>query len=125
MQYFASRLERGPEYYGWMWWYITLAERRNGRRVVVGNIGFKDLPDASGTVEIGYSIVPLFQRRGFATEAVRGLTAWAFGHPEVRRIVAETFPDLTASIRVLERNGFRRAGEPAVEPGAIRFERLR
>ena len=50
MQYFASRLERGPEYYGWMWWYITLAERRDGRRVVVGNIGFKDLPDASGTL---------------------------------------------------------------------------
>ncbi len=50
MEYFASRLERGPEYYGWMWWYITLAERRDGRRVVVGNIGFKDLPDASGTL---------------------------------------------------------------------------
>ena len=125
MKYFASHLERGPDYYGWMWWYIALGERRHGRRVLVGSIGFKDRPDATGTVEIGYSILPAHQRRGHATEAVRGLVAWAFSHSEVRRVIAETFPDLTASIRVLERNGFRRADEPATEPGAIRFERPR
>jgi ribosomal-protein-alanine N-acetyltransferase len=125
MKYFVSRLERGPEYFGWMWWYIALGERRNERRVLVGNIGFKDLPDADGSVEIGYSILPGFQRQGYATEAVRGLVAWAFSHPEVRRVIAETFPDLTASIRVLERNGFSRIDEAASEPGAVRFERSR
>lgn len=125
MAYFAERLERGPDYYGWMWWYITLGERRDGRRVVIGSIGFKGVPDAAGTVEIGYSMVPAHQRRGYATEAVRGLVAWAFSHPEVRRVVAETFPEFTASIRVLERNGFGRIDEAASEPGAIRFERRR
>ncbi len=125
MAYFASHLERGPDYYGWMWWYIALGERPRGRRVIVGNIGFKGVPDAAGTVEIGYSVLPAHQSRGYATEAVRGLVAWAFTHPNVRRVIAETFPDLTASIRVLERNGFRRVNEAASEPGAIRFERPR
>lgn len=123
MSYFLRHLERGPDYYGWMWWYIALGERRDGRRVIVGNIGFKGLPDATGTVEIGYSVLPAHQRRGYASEAVQGLVAWAFTHPEVRRVIAETFPDLIASIRVLERNGFRRVDEPASEPGAIRFAR--
>lgn len=125
MAYFLRHLERGPDYYGWMWWYIALGERRHGRRVLVGNIGFKGLPDATGTVEIGYSVLPEHQRQGYATEAVRGLIAWAFTHAHVRRIIAETFPELTASIRVLERNGFGRVDEPASEPGAIRFARPR
>jgi len=125
MAYFASYLERGPDYYGWMFWYVALGERRRGRRVIVGNIGFKGAPDAAGTVEIGYSILPEHQRRGYATEAVRGLVAWAFSHPNVRRVIAETFPDLAASILVLERNGFSRVDEPPSEPGAIRFERRR
>jgi len=125
MAYFLEHLERGPDYYGWMWWYVALGERRHGQRVIVGNIGFKGLPDATGTVEIGYSILPEHQCRGYATEAVQGLVAWAFTHPTVRRVIAETFPDLTPSIRVLEKNGFRRVDEPAAEPGAIRFERPR
>ncbi len=51
-------------------------------------------------VEVGYSIVPNYQRLGFASEAVE------FSHPEVRLVTAETLPTLIASIRVLEKNGF-------------------
>lgn len=122
MAFFLSRLEKGPEQVGWLSWYVALGQRRRGRRVIIGNIGFKGRPDANGTVEIGYSMRPAFQGRGYATEAAHGLIAWAFSHPEVRRVVAETFPDLKPSIRVLEKNGFRRAG-PGSEPDAIRFER--
>lgn len=124
MTFFARHLERGPEYFGWMAWYITLGERRDGRRVLVGNIGFKGLPSTDGCVEIGYSILPAHQNHGYASEAVRGLVAWAFSHPQVTRVVAETFPEVTASIRVLEKNGFRRAGQ-GVERGTIKFERSR
>ena len=35
--------------------------------------------------------------------------------------MAETLPELTASIRVLEKNGFRFAG-PGSEDGVIRYE---
>lgn len=75
----------------------------------------------SGVVEIGYGIVGEFQRRGYATEAAAGLVGWAHAHPEVRMVAAHTLPELTASIRVLEKNGFVRRGIPA-EEGAIRFE---
>ncbi|MGH9888963.1 MAG: GNAT family N-acetyltransferase, partial [bacterium] len=78
---------------------------------VVGDVGFHGPPDAMGTVEIGYSIVPSRRARGYATEAPRTLIAWARRQPRVRRIVAGCAPDNPASIRTLERSGFVRDGE--------------
>ena len=123
-RYFADRLDEAPDRVGWLLWYVALRQRRHRRRVIIGNIGFKGGPDADGTVEIGYSMRPTFQGRGYATEAAHGIIAWAFSHPEVRRVVADTFPHLMPSIRVLEKNGFRPVG-PGAEPGALRFELLR
>lgn len=123
-RYFADRLDESPDQVGWLLWYVTLRQRRHRRRVIIGNIGFKGRPDADGAVEVGYSMRPAFQGRGYATEAAHGLVAWAFTHPEVRRVVADTFPHLTPSIRVLEKNGFHRVG-PGAAPGTLRFELLR
>ena len=85
----------------------------------------KGEPTDDGTVEIGYSIVEAYQGRGIGTEIVAALVAHAFGDARVTRVIAETFPELVASIRVLEKNGFRRIEEAGAEPGVIRFERRR
>ncbi len=79
--------------------------------VTVGILGFEGLPNERGEVEIGYSVLPDHQRAGSASEAVAALTRWAFSHPWVRRVMAETYPELTASRRVLGKNEFRLAGE--------------
>ena len=63
-------------------------------------------------------------RRGYASEAVEALVAWAFGHPEVTRVIAETYPELVASVGVLEETGFRFIGAGS-EERVIRFERRR
>lgn len=93
-------------------------------RTLVGVFGFKGMPDTDGTVELGYGVVAEFQRRGFATEAVRAMLARAFAHAGVRRVTAETLPGLAPSIGVLEKCGFRFSGDGS-EPGVIRFEILR
>lgn len=74
-----------------------------------------------GTVEVGYGIVSDQRRRGFATEATSGLVKHALAQPGVRRIIAETLPELTASIGVLRKCGFYPA-ETGSEPGVLRFE---
>jgi uncharacterized damage-inducible protein DinB len=91
---------------------------------VAGIVGFKGRPNAEGTVEIGYSVLAEYQRQGIASEAAAGLVEQAFRAGDVRRVIAETLPALTGSIRVLERNGFRLIGEGS-EPGVIRFELTR
>jgi [ribosomal protein S5]-alanine N-acetyltransferase len=119
-RFFMDGLRERPGAVGWLMWYFV---RREEPRTVVGNGGFKGEP-ADGTVELGYSIIPAFQRRGFASEAADALVRWAFRESRVQRVVAETFPDLEGSLGVLRKTGFVRC-EGALEPGAVRFERKR
>ena len=77
-----------------------------------------------GTVEVGYGIVSDQHRRGYASEAARALVGHAFARPAVRRVIAETYPELIGSIGVLRRCGFRHIGEGS-EPGVIRYELTR
>jgi RimJ/RimL family protein N-acetyltransferase len=74
--------------------------------LVVGDIGFHNAPDADGSVEIGYGVVPGIRGQGIATEAVRALTVWALAQPGVVEVRAETDLNNTASQRVLDRSGF-------------------
>jgi len=115
-------LETHREGVGWGPWYFL--SRATGPRVLIGVGGFTGLPDADGTVEVGYSVLEENRRSGFATEAVGALVEWAFAHPRVTRVVGRTLPELAPSIRVLEKCGFRFAG-PGTEPGSILYERTR
>jgi ribosomal-protein-alanine N-acetyltransferase len=116
----AAQLGAEPALAGWSAWYIVQVKPA----VLVGSIGLSGRPDGTGCVECGYAMLPKFQRRGYATEAMGGLIDWAFSHPEVRRIRAHTFRHLTASIRVLEKNGLSHVGD-GDEPETLRFELAR
>ncbi len=102
---------------GWSFWYLLTAE---DPCELVGICGFKGRPDESGSVEIGYSILSAYQRRGYATEAVTRLVGWAFSHHNVTEVCAETFPHLRQSIQVLKKNGFEYTGAGS-ETGVIRY----
>ena len=80
-------------------------------RSVVGDIGFMGPPDEDGFVEVGYSVIPARRRDGYATEAARAILAWALDQPGVKAVVAGCDRDNEASVRTLERVGFRRTGE--------------
>ena len=59
---------------------------------------------------IGYWIGEPFTRRGYMTAAVRALLPFAFDTLRLHRLEAACIPDNAASIRLLERTGFRREG---------------
>lgn len=118
-RYSLTKLRESPEQSDWWTWYILLPQP--GRTPdLVGVGGFKGPPE-TGVVEIGYGVIKDFQRRGYATETAAGLVRWAQAHPHIRMVAAHTLPELTASILVLEKNGFVRRGTPEEEE-AIRFE---
>lgn len=77
---------------------------------LIGDIGFKAEPDAAGSVEIGYSIVPRYAGHGYMTEAARAMVGWAFHQPGVRRVTAHCLNDNRGSIGVLEHLGMRQVG---------------
>jgi RimJ/RimL family protein N-acetyltransferase len=76
-------------------------------QAVIGDIGFIGRPDEEGNVEFGYSIVPEYRGKGYATEAARAIIEWAFKQPGVMRVTADCLNDNHASIRVLEKAGMR------------------
>ena len=59
---------------------------------------------------IGYWIGAPFARRGHMTAAVRALIPFCFGSLRLHRLEAACIPDNAASIRLLEKTGFRREG---------------
>jgi [ribosomal protein S5]-alanine N-acetyltransferase len=77
---------------------------------LVGWGGFKG-PPRTGSVELGYAIAPGFEGRGLATAAVREMVRDALAESEVQAVVAHTLPERNASVGVLEKVGFRYAGE--------------
>ena len=123
LRFTCERLDAAPGDAGWWSWYVVL--RGGGvRGTLIGTGGFKGPPTSDGVVEVGYAIVASQQRRGYATEAVAALMGWAWSHSVVRRIAGETLPELTASIRVMEKLGLKPAGAGA-EAGVVRYERAR
>ena len=99
-----------PQYRQWYAaWFI---ENADGKQV--GELCFKGL-SADGTAEIGYGILPDFQNRGYATEAVKAVTDWALSQPGVNCITAETEADNLASQKVLLNCGFLATGEQGEE----------
>ena len=115
-------LQQHHDAVGWCLWYLVRNER--GReRVLIGNAGFKGQP-ADGACEIGYSVLPAYEGFGYATEAAQALVSWAFQHPAVNRVLAETLPELTRSIRVMDKCGMRfiGAGNPEEGQATVRYE---
>jgi [ribosomal protein S5]-alanine N-acetyltransferase len=118
MEYFAQRLEADPNLVGWWVWYPVLQAEQE--RVLIGAAGFNGYPDEDGNLLLGYSIVEGYEGQGYATETVQGLLSWAFSQPSVKQVVATTFPDHVASLRVMEKNHFILLGE-GNEAGTVKY----
>jgi RimJ/RimL family protein N-acetyltransferase len=116
--FFLTKMTEDPEAVGWWGWYFVLSQPQG--RVLIGNGGFKGRPTSEGVVETGYSLLAEFHNQGYGTEAIGGLIDWAFAHPEVTAVVAETFPSLPASMRLLEKLGFTHTGSGS-EEGSVRY----
>lgn len=72
---------------------------------LIGDMGFKGGPNEKGIIDIGYSIVPSYRGKGFATEMGKAMVEWGLTQPNVKKVVATCKLDNHASIRVLEKIG--------------------
>ncbi|MDD1690866.1 MAG: GNAT family N-acetyltransferase [Methanoregula sp.] len=105
----------GPAFAAWYW---ILDEPGTAGRTLIGNGGILEAENDASSVVLGYSVLDAFQDRGYATEAVRTLIPEIFSRPGTRKIIATTYPDLAASIRVLEKNGFVKTDRVPAGSGA-------
>ena len=72
-------------------------------RRMVGHIGFHGPPGVNGpsrpnALEVGYTVFEPFRRRGYATEAVAALLAWARDRHGIHDFVASVGPQNVPSL---------------------------
>jgi RimJ/RimL family protein N-acetyltransferase len=87
------------------WVQMSVEERDTGR--LVGDIGLSPAEGEPGVIKVGYTINPMFQRSGYATEAVGALVEYAFDTLRADVVRAYASADNVASIRVAEKVGMR------------------
>jgi RimJ/RimL family protein N-acetyltransferase len=100
-----ERMTTNPQRRGWC--ARTMLGREGG--AVIGHCGFHGPPEDVGRAEIGYTVLPAFRGRGYATEAASALVEYARGQ-EVATVFATVAPDNAPSLRVVEKLGFRQTG---------------
>ncbi|MEX1078446.1 MAG: GNAT family N-acetyltransferase [Homoserinimonas sp.] len=77
----------------------------------IGHAGFHGPPDERGMVEVGYSVVPEFRRRGFAKAILRALLERAASEADVTVVRASISPTNDASLATIAGFGFTKVGE--------------
>lgn len=86
------------------WFQFGIRSRETGD--LVGDLGVHFLEDGE-QVEIGFTVAPSRQGRGFGTEAVAGLLEYLFGTLGKHRVFVSVDPRNEPSLRLLRRLGMR------------------
>jgi len=92
-------------------WEIGFAVVHDIENIVIGMCRFAGLPDSNGVAEIAYSIAPVYQGKGYATEVASPLIDYASSSGGMKTVCAHRLPEINASTQVLEKCGFKKVAE--------------
>ena len=95
--------------------YAVFAAVQKSDGTVVGAVGCKPEADDTRHGELIYHFSEAVWGKGYASEAVAAYLQWAADAQCLHYISASAVPENTASIRILEKNGF-------VQNGFVQFE---
>ena len=87
------------------WVQIAIENKDNGS--LIGDIGVHTLIEPN-QVEIGFTLEPSYQNKGFATEALSALITHFFKELKKERLIAIAVEQNLASIKLLEKLGFKK-----------------
>jgi ribosomal-protein-alanine N-acetyltransferase len=88
----------------------------------VGTICCFDFSTDQATAEIGYELHPSYQLKGIMQEALTTVLRYGFQVLQLKSITAFPSADNVPSIRLLERNGFKREDDGQQREGnLVRF----
>ena len=91
--------------------YWAAEEKESGK--FIGRIGFSN-PAGWPGFELGWTIAPAYQGRGFASEGARRLLKYAFEDLDKSHVISLIHPDNTPSRKVAEKLGETIEGETEV-----------
>jgi [ribosomal protein S5]-alanine N-acetyltransferase len=101
----------------------ALIEKDTATLVGFCGVGPEQVGEAE-EINLGYRLARRYWGRGFATESVCAVLAYAFGTRAFDSVVVIIEPDHVASLRVAEKAGFRNFREVAFHGKKVRLYRL-
>ena len=90
------------------WFQFALEARSDG--TLVGDLALKVDPEEPREAEVGFTLAPAQQGKGYASEALEALLGYAFETFGLHRVVAVTDALNAPAAALLERVGMRREG---------------
>lgn len=88
------------------WYQILITDKETG--TVIGDIGIHFFGEENKQVELGITVHKKFHGKGYASEALKGCIDFLFNDLKKHRIIASVDPENPASLRLMERIGFRK-----------------
>ena len=101
---FIQKIEKVVRNGDSIYWAINQINRPG----LIGTICLWNISVENNSAEIGYVLHPDFQGKGFINEAVKGVIDYGFKTMKLDLIQADLSPDNVKSIRVLEKNNFKK-----------------
>jgi len=101
---FIERMLRQQKNNETITWAITL----QGEQKLIGSICLWNIEKESRLAEVGYSLHPDYFGKGIMTEALTAIMAYGFRDMDLHRMDAYTNKNNKASLRLLEKNNFKR-----------------
>jgi ribosomal-protein-alanine N-acetyltransferase len=102
LNWYDNLLETGTG----IWWAISTPQDP----ALIGAVGMNNLSLAHRKAEVGFWLLPAYWKQGVIKEAFQQVLDYAFMTLELHRLEAWVETENVASMKVLEKQGFRREG---------------
>jgi RimJ/RimL family protein N-acetyltransferase len=98
-------------------WYDTYLRDATQRRFIIHNdsapvgwVALTHIDHKNQGAELGIRIIPQYQGKGYASEAIQILSEWAFAEANLRRLYSEVFAVNEPSRKLFEKAGWKEWG---------------
>jgi ribosomal-protein-alanine N-acetyltransferase len=96
---FITKILNGMEKDEWVYWVISLKNKVD----LIGTICLWGFSEDKYTAELGYELLPEYQRKGLMSEAYKSIEEFAFSNINLEALEAYTHVKNSASSRLLEK----------------------
>ena len=103
---YLKKIINRSESRGQQFWFIEEIKSKK----VIGSFGVHSLDEYRGSVEIGYGLSTYYWGKGYFQEAANIILDYIFNNLFLHRVVARTSKSNQASVKALERIGFKLEG---------------
>jgi ribosomal-protein-alanine N-acetyltransferase len=101
---FINKVNIGIANDKWMYWAVCFKDNPK----LIGTVCLWNLNEEENKAEVGYELMPEYQRKGIAQESLDGVIGFGFSKLELDKIEAYTQKENLASIKLLEKLNFVR-----------------